>query len=78
VYLVEKMSKDGGKRLYGQSEVLTENVTVRDTNGLPLRLSEIMTESVNKEYYAMKVMKKELLIGNNQVETVKGKLFSVF
>jgi hypothetical protein len=29
---------------------------------------------VGKEYYAMKVMKKEQLIGNNQVETVKGML----
>ncbi len=56
---------------------MTENVTVRDTNGLPLRLSEIMPDSVGKEYYAMKVMKKEILIGNNQVETVKGKLFSI-
>ncbi len=36
-----------------------------------------MTDSVSKEYYAMKVMKKEILIGNNQVETVKGKLFSI-
>lgn len=26
---------------------------------------------MSKEYYAMKVMKKELLIGNNQVDTVK-------
>lgn len=48
-------------------------MSVRDTNGLPLRLSEIMSDIVSKEYYAMKVMKKELLIGNNQVETVKGK-----
>ena len=32
-----------------------------------------MADSVSKEYYAMKVMKKELLIGNNQVDTVKGK-----
>ena len=34
VYMVEKMSKDGVKRPYGQSEILTEqNLTVRDTNG---------------------------------------------
>ena len=32
-----------------------------------------MSDIVSKEYYAMKVMKKEMLIGNNQVETVKGK-----
>lgn len=57
------------------SEVQTEqNTTIRETNFQSGQIPQNMQIDVGKEYYAMKVMKKELLIGNNQVDTVKGKL----